>query len=59
MSTTINTTAEELTIKCICGSTEIEHSHDSLWKCDGCGRFHDGDALDRMADAARYRRDHE
>jgi len=42
-----------LEIKCICGSGDIEHAFDSKWKCNGCGRFHAPDALDRMADKAR------
>lgn len=40
-------------IRCVCGETEIRHSHGNKWECGACGRFHDGDALDRLADKTR------
>lgn len=40
-------------IVCVCGRAKIEHSHGNLWKCEACGRFHDGDALDRLAEQSR------
>jgi len=38
-----------MTAQCICGSTDIEHAHANKWQCDGCGRFHDAQAMDRLA----------
>lgn len=40
-------------IRCFCGEAEIEHSHGNNWKCQACGRFHDGKALDLLADKTR------
>ena len=40
-------------IRCVCGETKIRHSHGYKWKCEACGRFHDADALDRLADRTR------
>lgn len=40
-------------IRCFCGETEIRHSHGNLWTCDECGRFHDGETLDLLAEKTR------
>jgi len=40
-------------ILCVCGRTKISHSHGNLWKCSACGRYHDGEKLDRLAEETR------
>lgn len=47
------TDGNERWIACVCGRTEIEHSHGNLWKCEACGRFHDAEELDRLAEDTR------
>ena len=47
-----------LVLKCgVCGNDSIKHSHEGVWKCHTCGKFHDANSMEKMSDAARYERE--